>query len=179
MGDSIAYLCRDVSMGRGQNSNRAWRIGRDSNLRAASAATSLAKKRNRPDSATYPVSGQREIVYHGLTGVLSMRTGQNDHCARTCHGQVDDILLAASTYWKVVRIGKEPVPKTGVALRLGRSNRLPSANLVRCAGAAFSDCRSTVEHLTFNQGIAGSTPVSPTICGGRVVLYMLRPHSHG
>ena len=134
MGDSIAYLCRDVSMGRGQNSNRAWRIGRDSNPRAASAATSLAKKRNRPDSATYPVSGQREIVYHGLTGVLSMRTGQNDHCARTCHGQVDDILLAASTYWKVVRIGKEPVPKTGVALRLGRSNRPPSANRVRSGG---------------------------------------------
>ena len=48
-----------------------------------------------------------------------MRTGQNDHCARTSHGQVDDILFAASTYWKVVRIGKELVPKTGVALRLG------------------------------------------------------------
>ena len=66
------------------------------------------------------------IACFGL--VVSMDRGQNDHCARTWRGRGGDILSAASTYRKVVRIGKEPALKAGVALRLGRSNRPPSAN---------------------------------------------------
>ena len=163
MADSIAHLGLVVSMDRGQTSSRGMADRAGFEPASGFSRYFFSKEAQSTRLCHLSCAGQRETVYHGLAGSSSMRTGQNDHCARTRCGRGGDILSAASTYWKVVRIGKEPVPKTGVALRLGRSNRPPSANYVRCAGIAFSDCRSTVEHLTFNQGIAGSTPVSPTI----------------
>ena len=54
---------------------------------------------------------------------------------------------------------RKPASLCGLGVRIAH---LPPIAHLR-EHVALSDCRSTVEHLTFNQGIAGSTPVSPTI----------------
>ncbi len=141
----------------------AWRIGRDSNPRAVSAATSLAKKRNRPDSATYP----------GLDHARQSITGWQIICPCA----QDKMTIVRGHGAVVMVIYFPPQARTGRLSELVRNRSRKPASLcglgVRIAHlppiahlrehVALSDCRSTVEHLTFNQGIAGSTPVSPTI----------------
>ncbi len=132
--DSITYLRLD----RGQTSRRGMADRAGFEPASGFSRHFFSKEAQSTRLCHLSSAGQRETVYHGWAGSSSIRTGQNDHCARTRRGRGGDILSAASTYWKVVRIGKEPVPKTGVALRLGRSNRPPSANRVFCGSMSRS-----------------------------------------
>ena len=138
MADSISCFGLVVSMGRGQFSGLGMADRAGFEPASGFSRHFFSKEAQSTRLCHLSSVGQRETVYHGLAYYLSMRTGQNDHCARTRRSRDGDILSAASTYWKVVRIGKEPVPKTGVALRLGRSNRPPSANRTFCGSMSRS-----------------------------------------
>ena len=68
---------------------------------------------------------------------------------------------------------RKPASLCGLGVRIAH---LPPIAHLR-EHVALSDCRSTVEHLTFNQGIAGSTPVSPTISENSGGQTLRRPRS--
>ena len=138
LADSIAYSGPVVSMGRGQTYDLGMADRAGFEPASGFSRHFFSKEAQSTRLCHLSSVGQHETVYHGLADSVSMRTGRNDHCARTWRGRGGDILSAANTHWKVVRIGKEPVPKTGVALRLGRSNRPPSVNRTFCGSMSRS-----------------------------------------